>query len=197
MRRLAPVLLLLGACRSAPPSGEPATLSLLGATGRLETWTAEAAEGGHLHLLPGAPCPAFVSLLKVGALALPDGRRPDVEGFSAALEGLTTAMFGRSYGGAGRVVLALRRLKANGVDQDEAIFVVLPALPEGPELRTWRAPEVQAEAVGAATAVLESGRVAARRLGGRRFEFELFLVFRTPDAERLQVVARVEAGAAR
>ena len=199
MRLLAALLLLPAACRSAPPRGEPATLTLLGETGRLEAWDAEAVEGDHLHALPGAPCGVFEGIGRVVEAAGEPRLRDTSLDFSRVLEGLAVTMFGRAYGGPGRLALALRKLRDGGPVQEEALLVVLPALPEGPGLRTFRAPDLEAELVdaeGRTRAAFESGRVAARRLGGTRWEFELFLVLRS-EAGRVQVVARLEAGGAR
>ena len=43
MKRAAPLLLLLAACRSSPPPGERAALTLYGDAPRLESWLAFAA----------------------------------------------------------------------------------------------------------------------------------------------------------
>lgn len=49
MMRFAPALLLLAACARTHEFRQPATVTLLGAEGRLETWEASAAESGSLH----------------------------------------------------------------------------------------------------------------------------------------------------
>jgi len=216
MRRLLPLLLLLTAggstlftagcaARGAPP-GVPATVTLLADRGRLETWDAWALAGGHLHARSNeGACSATAELLRATTTLLatqPEEKREPVkqagEAMAAVFEGMCATLFGRGYGGRGRIALALRPGSAGGAWPEEALFVVVPALAPGETERTFRAPEILAEFLSPldrVEAALDGGRVLVRRLPDGRHEFELFLVLR-PAApasyERLQVVARVE-----
>lgn len=204
MRRSFVLLVLLtAACapRRDLPS-DPATVTLLGDRGRLETWRAWAVEGGHLHARRGdGSCLAVADLLRVVVLGAGLGKderseslRKSGETLAAMVQGMCTVLFGRGYGGKGLHALSLRP----SPESEEALFVVVPALAPGEAERTFAPPEILAEYLspsGRVEAALDGGRVALRRLEGTRREFELFLVLRPagPGAyERLQVVARFE-----
>ncbi len=209
MKRALPVVLLLAGCASRRdlPS-DPATVTLFGERGRLETWEARALAGGHLHARGGdGSCLAVVELFRVMSetvATIPQERREEVrqtaERFAAVLEGMCVALFGRGYGGKDLHALSLRP----SAESPEALFVVVPALAPGETERTFRPPHVLAEYLSPLDRVeasIDGGRVHVRRLAGGRHEFEIFLVLRpaAPGAayERLQVVARVEAGSPR
>lgn len=213
MRRLLPVLLLLAAAcaRGGPPPGATSTVTLLADRGRLETWDAWALAGGHLHARShDGACSATAELLRATTTlpaTLPEEKREAVkqggEAMAAILEKMCATMFGRAYGGKGRLALALRPASTGGALPEEALFVVVPALAPGETERTFRAPEILAEFLSPldrVEAALDGGRVRVRRLPDGRHEFELFLVLR-PAApasyERFQVVARLEIPAAR
>ncbi len=203
MRRLVPVLALLAACARAEPAGGRATVTLLGAEGRLEEWRALAIEGRHLHALAGGACDAE-DLLRRSADLFPE-RPPDVgASFAAMVEATFAGVRGPAYGGPGRLALALRRHPADAEAAAEAVVLELPAPGPGEVEREFTVRECRGEYLGPSPPVrarLEGGRVRVRRLEGGGYDFELFLILR-PDGpgagfERLQVVARLETAAPR
>jgi hypothetical protein len=207
---LAATLPALGACSSrASLPVSPAGITLLADRGRLETWEARSLAHGHLHARgpDDGGCAALAEMVRVMTVLSSgvEGERAESvrntgEAMAALVEGMCVTMFGRGYGGKGRLALALRPPGGEG----EALFVVVPALAAGESDRTFRTGEILAEflaPLGRVEAALESGRVRVRRGEASGTEFELFLVLRPAAAgaayERLQVVARTETPAGR
>jgi hypothetical protein len=202
--RLAVLLLALGSAACASRSGvptAPASVTILGERGRLETWEARALAHGHLHAKgEDGTCPAMAAFFRTSAAAAELGGRRGAEvqelaeKFAAALEGMCVALFGRGYGGTDLLAMGLRP----SPESPEALFVVVPALGSGESERTFRPPQLLAEFLSPldrVEAALESGRVRVTRLPHGGFDVELFLVLRPagPAAyERLQVVSRLE-----
>ncbi len=201
MRRLLPALALLASCSGGRRIEQPAVVTLFGPEARLETWEAEAAEGNHLHPGESSACREMEGLLKADSRTSADPRaRARAGAVQDILEDAVTRLHGPACGGPGRLALALRRYAPGAERCDEAIIVTVPALSEDEEIRTFAAPDVTASRhrpPAARRAGLERGRVGVRRLGPRRYEFEIFLVLRSPAPSwaPLQVVARVEATA--
>ncbi len=208
MRRL-PLLPVLLAAACAPrgvPPGTPSSVTLLGDRGRLETWEARSLSGGHLHARGDeGTCSAAAELLRAGAgilATLPgenrEAARRSGETLATAVEGLCATLFGRGYGGKGRLVLSLRPPPPDGRPPEEALFVVVPEPAEGGGERAYGPSEILAEYLSPldrVEAVLERGRVLVRRSPDGSREIELFLVLRPrvpAPYERLQVVARIE-----
>lgn len=181
MRTLAPLVLLLAACRSAPPEGEPAKVTIYGEEPRLETWTAFVVEGLHVHAAEGGkPCAmeALSAFSKVFAERAPEA----AEAVPKIAAGLCGALLGRAYGGRDRLVLLL----LNG---PEALAVDVPRLAPEEVERTFTAPVMELE--GTRKASLARGRVTLRRISPGRYDIDFFAVL-----GRTQVVARAQGGAA-
>jgi hypothetical protein len=199
VRQAAPLVLALAAACSSPHRyEEPASITLFGPGARLETWDAQASSGSHLHPRPGALCLPLAGLLRT-AIDEP-GFEGVAETVPAIVDELTVPSFGKACGGRGRLALAMRHYAPGSDEADEALMVVVPVLRPDEAERTFEKGQVAAEynrPITSTRAAFESGRVAVRRLEGDRFEFEIFLVLRDPNGERLQVVTRVEARAAR
>lgn len=201
MKRILPAFLALAACASSRTPGLPATVTLLGSEGRLETWEAVAAEGEHLHPAGGEMCALFRKMTAaVFSLEEPKARGA-AKGLAAVTEANMEALYGKAYGGPDRLVLGLRRFAPGKETPEEAVFVDLPALKANETERAVDAPDFTAEYLSPVPSVrarLDRGRVRVRRLGPGRYEFEVFLVLRPVEGgaafERFQVVTRVEAG---
>jgi len=204
MRRLLPALILAASCGGPRRIEQPAVVTLLGPEARLETWAAQAAEGVHLHPGGGLTC----LMIPLMTPALPDREDPKARAradmFASVMEDFAVIAHGPSYGGPGRLTLALRRLDPGSPACDEALVVTVPSLEEGREERAFGTPDILAgyhRPSTATEAVLERGRVNVRRLGPGRWEFSIFLVLKPVDPgrpyDRLQAVTRVEAAARR
>jgi hypothetical protein len=201
MRTLAPGLLFLAACSSGHEYRQPATVTALGAEGRLETWDAVAVEGGHVHARKGALCPSLLTA------ALPDPSPAPGDPRTAEtraqvlqrIEAFVAFTDGKPFGGPGRLALGLRRYPPGTDRPSEAVFLEMPALGPEEQQRTFEPPELRGEhlrPVPETEGALDRGYVRARRTASDRMEFEVFAVFRPVRkgaAGPLQVVTRVEA----
>ncbi|HEX7898640.1 MAG TPA: hypothetical protein VF950_12825 [Planctomycetota bacterium] len=184
MKTLAPFLLLLAACRAAPPPGDWASVTVYGDAPRLETWRAFAVEGAHVHAAaPGAAC--LSEALDRTSTSLP-------ERFPAGLgKGLCESMQGKAHGGPGRLVLLLL---PPGDDPAEALAVDVPRLAPEETERTFTDARVELERpAGKPGASIDRGRVTVRRLSASRYDVEVFAVLKGGT----QVVVRAEAGGTR
>lgn len=187
MKRLAPLLLALAACRSAPPAGAPALLTVYGDVPRLERAEAFLVEGAHTHAVaPENPCLTVEVDRLLRELGETAGRR-----LPTADTSMICSMLGDTLGGPDRLVLALRTTAG------ELFAVDVPRLAPGESERSFPAGVARvtrADAEGKRTASLLRGRVGLRRRSPGAYDVELFGVLQPIDAAAgpLQVVARID-----
>jgi hypothetical protein len=174
------LLLLAGACRTAPPPQPVATVTIGEPGAAAETWEADAAAGVHVHPLS--------TRSHCGEL--------DAAGQSPAMHALVSQTCGAAYGGPGRLTLVLRRPAGAPDPSDRGLLVVVPELrPDEPQ-RTFQDAEIQADLhdpLPTVVASLETGTVRVRRLDRHRYAVDLRLTLRSPAARRVQICATTEA----
>ena len=182
MKTLAPFLLLLAACRSAPPPAEIASVTFYDETPRLETWEAHVADGIHVHSTAAGPGCVMELLDRLALEAFPDWK-PSVEKLCR--------FWGTAHGGPRRLVLLL---VPPGEDPAEALAVDVPRLAPEETERTFTLPDVAValeRPAGTRRASIDRGRVTVRRISAGRYDVEVFAVLKPGGT---QVVARAQAG---
>ena len=171
MKRAAPLLLLLAACRSSPPTHR-ADHTIYGDAPRQESWIAYAVEGAHDHATAPGPCLSEFA------------RSERFPGFGNSV----CSLLGKARGGPRRLVLLLLS------PDDETLAVDVPRLAPEETERTFAPPDVavELERAGATAAAIDRGRVTLRRISATRYDVEVFAVLKGGT----QVVARAQADAA-
>jgi hypothetical protein len=200
MKALLPLVLSLSACSASHAYRQPAEVAISGTPA--DTWDAQAAEGLHVHPREGSACPDLPRILEATARATGEPRMAEAGATLAALtDGMLSLTHGASFGGPGRLSVALRHYSQGDEMADRGLFIVTPALRAGEMEREFREDELRAELqdpILSVMASLKTGRVLVRRKGSNRCEFQISLIL-SPEAggDLLRIEARAEAVVAR